>query len=282
MDTYILDDIRFNGRLSPQSVTRASGPKLAQLDVVGGKPDLQKTGENLAKIELEVYLSFAFCDPAAVIEQFRTKAADAVKCPFTTGAGEDFGVFVVQAVEVTERRRNHLKELVEADLKIQLIETKERVDTINRGTSVAENTITTVRVNALPALPPEAFMQDLYGVNSESELISREVQAIVNQGVGGPSASRFKKIERAALEAKKKVDRVLGIIGNVQTFAGQVAAALSRLEAILEAVTRVAANAAEGDLTNTRLASGDLATAANEMIGFSSGLLTNLLTRRPA
>jgi phage protein U len=117
-----LGDIRFQGLFGPDIFKGKRSQALAQHALIDGKPKLQKLGDNLEEIQLDIQLHSRFCNPETEISKLHAMCADGQILPLITGTGELVGNFTIAEVG---RSYNHLDprgRIIWARVGINLIE----------------------------------------------------------------------------------------------------------------------------------------------------------------
>jgi phage protein U len=92
-------NITFETLLSPQSLTHKKATDFAEHSRVNNKPKLQKTGEKLDEISLQMKFHVAFCNPSKEIAKLEAIRKSATAESFILGNGEFLGVFVLVSID---------------------------------------------------------------------------------------------------------------------------------------------------------------------------------------
>jgi phage protein U len=94
-------NITFETLLTPQEFSHKRETEFAEHARVGTKPKLQKTGEKLDEINLQMQFHVAFCNPTSEAGKIEAARKAATAEAFVLGTGEYLGTYVVASINKT-------------------------------------------------------------------------------------------------------------------------------------------------------------------------------------
>lgn len=89
---------------------------------VSGKPTLQRVGESLESLTLELELSYVICDPDAAYREIQTLAEAGQAVPLVWASGVVRGMYVITNVEETTRALTPQGVTLQRSARVELLE----------------------------------------------------------------------------------------------------------------------------------------------------------------
>ena len=237
-----LADIRFEGLRVPTTWEEAHEGTYAEIPIINGKPVLQKTGEQLVKIEIELRLRSEFTDPSADLEQLKTYQVNGDVLPFMSGSGNLIGRFVIRHFEITARQLNGDGSIREANVTLSLLEYGNPNTQTGRGGTALES----ARANA--QTPISAVQTDASAINSGISQ-SRSAVNLMQSGVNDFRRGT-KSFNRTVREIRTGAMNVQNVLEDVQTrvqTTRKIAQRATQLPTSLDEAIRYAENLARID-----------------------------------
>jgi len=117
-----LGKIKFEGLKSFTSFSRERETVYAEINQIGTKPEIQKTGEKLTKVPIEARFHFEFCDPETEIKALNDLRLSGDVLPLILGNGENYGNFVIASLKETYIKSGPTGNIIDATVEIGLIE----------------------------------------------------------------------------------------------------------------------------------------------------------------
>lgn len=105
-----------------ESLTKSSAEKFAAHDVIEGKPILQHVGAELDEYRITFMLHSRFCVPEDEIKALSGLKSSATVLPFSTGAGDYKGDFVIASMDEDTYRTDADGNIIEAIISLYLTE----------------------------------------------------------------------------------------------------------------------------------------------------------------
>lgn len=112
----------FKGLKAPASWSETHGIKVGRIPRVNTKDALQKTGDELAEINLTVRFESVFCEPSDEVAALKKYMTAGEVLPFLSGTGEIIGNFIITAVDVTNEAYTPAGVLETATVSVKLLE----------------------------------------------------------------------------------------------------------------------------------------------------------------
>lgn len=220
---FQLGDKQFKGSYSPTSWSSTGNDAVyAQLQLINGKPRLQKTGDQLETVSLSIKLRPEYCIPAAELKDLEAWQAAGEILPLLLGNGQYVKDFVIQNISRQYQQCLDDGTPVELDLNVTLLEyvayskaEQENLAARKKALAVGDKE----QIVKLPAQPktPEAdahaaIMQSITEMNdlnakAETAVSSSNPEAMLNN-----LKQRAEKCQNALTSARNKVQTVQNTI----------------------------------------------------------------------
>lgn len=118
-----LGEIVFELLKSPSEISEVRKWEWAEHRGMDVKPRLQKMGQGLTEISMNIKLSvFLGFDPQAMIDKLSEEADKETSVPFILGNGRIIGEFVITEIQINWKRTDNYGNLVTAELSVKLKE----------------------------------------------------------------------------------------------------------------------------------------------------------------
>lgn len=117
-----LGSIKFRGVFSPSSLSSSYSANLARLELIQGKPDLQKVGQGLEELSLSIGLHSMFCDPETELSKLYDYAEKSEVVPLIFGSGVVFKNFVIQDINLDFEKQDTKGRIIACTVAVTLIE----------------------------------------------------------------------------------------------------------------------------------------------------------------
>lgn len=118
----LLGDIQFDLVTYFDGIEVNRATKFARHEVLDGKPVLQRTGEELDEISIELAFHSYYCDPATELKRLDDARKAARAMPFIWGNGAVEGQFVIEKLRITGQTADRFGVLTSVSASINLIE----------------------------------------------------------------------------------------------------------------------------------------------------------------
>ena len=170
----------FDGLVGFHDFERVAEAKYAEVDLIGGKPDLQRTGDALIDITIGVRLHESFCNPEDNFAQFEGYRVNGDILPFVNGYGTLLGNYVIEKLKQTVLNLDTSGRVTLCECELTL---KEFVDP-NRAVTVSSN----AKANAF-AVDNTSLTAISAGVPSNPNAVIFGSLSDLSDSLGGATAS---------------------------------------------------------------------------------------------
>lgn len=268
-----LGNIRFEQSKGFTRYEPTEAARYGEIPLVGGKARLQKTGDELTSITLEVRLhrGFTGADLDDDVSQIREYMQAGTPLPFTNGAGELIGNFVI--VSFTPIPETTYPDGRPISL-LATITLREWVDPAPELTAARAAQAKGFATNAAKVIPIQITR---LGTTADA-LTSAQVRSTTVNSLSGvadvegvlaaPSQqeSLFARAAAKITQAQADAEAAIARIEDTATLAAKAPALLGGMEALYDQIVIFAQRIADGDLTNA-LAQATIVTDAAGAIG---------------
>jgi phage protein U len=262
-----LGAIKFDGLFSFHEFERVSEAKYAEVDLIGGKPDLQRTGDALIDINVNFRFHESFCDCEASFSAIEAYRLNGDILPFVNGYGTILGNFVIEKIKQNVLNTDTFGRVTLCECEVAL---KEYADP-NRAVTVSNNaktnalalSATSLTVNIV-SIPPNPNA-DIFNSMSIISVGSGSVIDGVNKA-SADSANVVSYFKNAVAAANQTYNEANKLETKITDYIAQGAGAYTGMLAMITAV--------KANLTalKTSLASGDIAGAVGGLATFQSSI----------
>ena len=112
----------FKGLKAPASWSETHGIKVGRVPRVNTKDALQKTGDELTEINLNIRYESVFCEPADEVAALKKSMTTGEVLPFISGQGDIIGNFFITGMDVTNEAYSPAGVLESVGVSIKLLE----------------------------------------------------------------------------------------------------------------------------------------------------------------
>lgn len=262
-----LGDIRFQGLFGFDSFKGKRSQALAQHALIDGKPKLQKLGDMLEEIQLDIQLHSRFCNPESEIGRLHSLCADGQILPLITGTGELVGNFTIAEVG---RAYNHLDprgRIIWARVGINLIEVAD--DALDIPALAAKASAFAISRNEPVLVPVDSVPLQGRGITAMSSLGS--ASALSNSArVNLQTASVTPTREASLMEQAR--EQLMGVQSSLQTFETQLQAIQDQVNNFTQIQSNIAASVAQAQNAVNAIDSDDLSGAVSASQTLQGGM----------
>lgn len=281
-----LGNIKFQGLVSPTSLEKSTEANYAQHEVIDGKARLQRVGDALDTITLEMMLHVAFCNPEVELKKFEDAKNEAEVLPYINAAGDFLGNYVIKSIIRNDQDQDKNGQIVQTELTIELLEFADP-DVLQASRTKAKEIAYANEQNKLIAGQQNDASQSNVGLSTDSmNAAVAQNQEIQNQATNiennpGDEAPFFDKMNEAlvtmAEDISKAINYVNSTVGSIYT---QTRTFESNLVNVANQITNLQAVSTLNDVVNTIPAAALLNTSVNSMKNSGSLVAGMVATRR--
>lgn len=249
--------VRFEGLKGFLSFQQSLSGRLAEMPIIGGKPRLQKVGDDLETIQLSIRLHRGFFGrtPQEDFDQLVDYMRSGQAIAFSDGAGTLLGNFVVAALEKTPEFSDTLGVPISFIVGMTL---KEYVDpnpsltqlqqAVDSGFATSANKIIPVEITRLATTADSLTSLQVYQVASGGGLAVQSIEQAAE--AASQKESLFAKAAALVSKAKDTLDEIIERVNTVASIAAKAPNLLATMQTIRENADTFAQRIADGDLTN--------------------------------
>lgn len=251
-----LGDIIFQTTFGFSSFQRDTAGRYGEHQLLDGKSRLQKTGDELATISMDIFMHTGFTDPQEAIDKLNGHRSNGSILPLVWGDGSVQGNFLLISMQETVRQLKPTGGLISANVAIVL---KEWVDPdpvatqfkaqIRDAIAVAENGVVPVINTAITPSPLGAVVSSVTSARSGSVAAAALITTASTS-----TANKDRLLHQASVKLEGAVASAKAGIAKLQ----QVASVAAKAPALLDALETVRNNA---DLARTYAENGDTTNA---------------------
>lgn len=241
-----LGSIKFEGLKGFTGYRAKHAQAIAQHALMDGKPKLQKTGDALDELQLDITLHKSFCDPSSEIEALRKYIADGAIVPLITGLGELVGNFTIASMDVSHGHTGPTGMVVMASVSINLLESADS-DPLGSALTAAKkaafanlaNSPVTSQVDAKgPGLEACASLQSAVSNQAAGDLALKSAK--VNTDIQGAELRKaeeaFKKVNQSVQSFQENVTKIRGTLNNLTAITAAAETAKTYAQNTLDAI----------------------------------------------
>ena len=117
-----MGDIEFDLLTAPSDWNMARAIDIAEIPLIGGKPQLQFTGQKLTELKVELEFHYTFCTPEFEIKKLNDALNAHVPLELVMGNGQWIGWFVIQSIDAMTRQAGRDGQILAARVTVNLRE----------------------------------------------------------------------------------------------------------------------------------------------------------------
>lgn len=279
-----LGDIIFEGLKGFTGYRAKYAQQLAQHALIDGKPKLQKTGDALDELQVDMTFHRSFCNPESEIAKLKQYVLDGAILPLITGTGETVGNFTVASMDVSVSHTGPSGLLVLSTVSVNLLEASDS-DQLGAAISAAKKVAFAVLPNSpvrslsLKAVGPGlAVASSLKSANAHQIAGKKSLdQAKVNTPIQAAELRKakdsFKKVKSSMDSFRDGIAQIRGTINNVTTI-------LAAAESVKTYADNTVAAIEAGDIDAALAASNDVEQGIIATTSQSSQIIVLTASRR--
>jgi phage protein U len=267
-----LGNIKFEGSKGFTDYQITEGARYGEIPIINGKARLQKTGDELTAITLEIrfHKGFTGADLDADIQQIRDYMAAGTPLPFTNGAGLLIGNFVITSFTPNPEVMDTSGQAIAIVASISL---REWVDpspelTAARAAQAAGFATSEAKVIPIQVLRLGTTADALTSLQVQSST-GNSISAVEDvRSVSDAPAQQATIFARAAAKidtAKRDADAAITRIEATASIAAKAPALLEKMETLYAQILVMEQRLSDGDLTNALSQASTLSDAAGEI-----------------
>lgn len=281
-----LGDVIFEKLKGFNTLTREHSARLAEHQLIDGKSILQKMGDELESLSVEIYVHKSFADPQEMSDTLKGYKTDGAILPFVDGDGLFLGNFVLVSISEAVSQLTPTGGLLALTLSLTLREyydpdpefTKAQ-NALKSAFAIEENGVVPVRNTALTPTPIGVVTSNVTSAKSAS------VAAVANVQLATVSPSQSDSLLN---RAKLKLDQVqnsastaISKLQDVNSLAQSAPDLLSSLETVKANAALMKTYCENGDISNALTQGQSLTDAVGVMDDAVLPLTLNSIMRKP-
>jgi len=279
-----LGDIIFEGLKGFTAYRAKYAQQLAQHALIDGKPKLQKTGDALDELTIDMTLHRSFCNPETEIAKLKQYASDGAILTLITGTGETVGNFTVASMDVGVSHTGPTGLLVLSTVSVSLLEAADS-DILGAAISAAKSAAFAVETNSpvsslslAPIGPGLAVARaiksaDSHTVSGKASLNQAKVNTPIQANELRKAKDSFKKVKASMDSFRENITKIRGTVHNLTTI-------LAAAESVRTYADNTVAAIAAGDIDAALAASNDVEQGIINTTSASSGIIVQTASRR--
>jgi phage protein U len=263
-----LGSIRFEGLKSFDKYAWKAAANLAQHARIDGKPRLQKVGDNLDELQLDMLWHSRFCNPEVEANTLRDLQTAGAILPLITGAGDFVGDFVIASLDVAVLHTSPTGQWILARAQVSLLE---HVGDVTSIAAAAAKLTAFANSGNSPVTVPFTFQSqsvssklfgDLQALAANTS--AAEVQLNAATVTPAQATTRLSQAKDLLNKAKDAADKAEGGITSLQGVVNNATQLKNNIEAtkvfLTEAINQAEDGNVSGALAATRSTQGALGT----------------------
>lgn len=228
----LLGDIVFEGLKGFESLSDKRETLYSQINLINGKPNLQRNGEALNEFNFSIKFHIAFCNPEDEFAKLNNARAAGTILPFIYGNGYNEGSYVITTIEKTVEQTDKEGNYIEINCNIVLLEYAGALSDVQRLEQDRKNAFAISSNRPLPTnLSTRTDNPALIACES-NKAVQQSVQEIDNQ-----TTSTVNKVEvistGATDQAQRFVDLLPKYISDVQKEISKASNALGGITSLI-------------------------------------------------
>lgn len=279
-----LGDIVFEGLKGLTGYRGKFTQTIAQHALIDGKPKLQKTGDALDELTLDMTFHRKFCNPESEISKLKGHVIDGSILPLITGTGELIGSFTIASMDVGVTHTGPTGLIVMSSVTVNLLEASD-TDALGsaisaaKGSAFAVDSNSPVRSLSLKPIGPGLVTvsalrsADAFQVSGEKALQQAKVNTPIQVSELRKASDAFKKVNDSMNAFQDAVTKIRGTVNNLATIQASAEAVKTYSQNTLNAI---AANDIDGALSGNN----DVRQGILTLTGASSQIIVQTASRR--
>jgi phage protein U len=267
-----LGNIQFTGAKTPIRYEPVEAARYAEIPLVDGKARLQKTGDELTTISLEVRLhrGFTGADIDTDVQQIRDYMSQGTPLPFTDGAGNLIGNFVILSftptpeVFFTDGRLISmvagiaLKEYIDPNPELTQARAAQK-----KGFATSEAKIIPLQITRLGTTADALTSIQVQSSTTNSLSAVDDIRSV--SAAPAQQTTIFARAAAKIDQAKRDADEAIERIQETASIAAKAPALLEKMETLYSNILVMEQRISDGDLTNALTQASTLSDAAGDI-----------------
>lgn len=279
-----LGDIIFEGLKGITAWRAKSAQVLAQHAVIDGKPRLQKTGDALDELTLDMTFHRVFCVPETELAKIKQHIADGSVLPLLTGLGELVGNFTIAGMDTAINHTGPTGLIVSSSVSLNLLEAADS-DALGSAISAAKESAFAVSKNSpltklaiKPIGPGLASVQAIKSADASQRSGNTSLQkAKVNTPI---AVSELRKAKDAFGKVKASMDTFREAVTTIRGTINNLTAINAAAESVKTYASNTVTAIEAGDIDSALASSNDVEQGIINLTGSSSQIVTLTASRR--
>lgn len=207
----------FEGRKSPTVSSRTYETNYVEHALIENRPTIQRVGEKLRVMNIEMFLDQSFCNPSEVIGTMEESRSLGEILPLIMGDGRYFGEYVIKKMAIAENLHDPQGALLAATLQVELLEffdpdaeTSQKVSDISSGFAMRGNDPQPFDPVIVPIMPESLAVFGVVASNASAVTASSLMESI--SVAADKYRAKADTIIQKMLEAGDSLNEVLTLI----------------------------------------------------------------------
>lgn len=279
-----LGDIIFEGLKGFTGYRAKYAQTLAQHALIDGKPKLQKTGDALDELQIDMILHRNFCTPESEIAKLKQHKTDGSVLPLLSGTGELIGNFTIASFEVAILHAGPTGVIVHSSVSVNLLEAADS-NLLGAAINAAKAAAFAVAGNSPvisrplvaegPGLATAKALQAAasFQESGDASLKQAKVNTPIQAAELRKAKDSFKKVNESMDRFQENITKIRGTVNN-----------LTAIQAAAESVKTYAQNTVAaietGDVDASLAASNDVRQGLTTLNSESANIVVQTASRR--
>lgn len=265
-----LGTYKFEGLKLPESWSSSKETKYSEIPIIGGKPSIQKVGQSLDKIDLEISFSAEYCNPQQEMDALNLSRINGEVMQLVDGTGRNYGKYVITTISEANRQclSNGFPILITAA--ISLLEYNSQ--TVSSVTGEALISKSPIEQEKAPQVV--TTQSDIMNTIKNGSDASKEITVTDN-----PSAGMLTKIKKAAESVSNTFNSAISKIQETEKLVYRLSSLVSSLQTAAYDAQVLASYAASGNITALAGAKSSLDSSVI-LVNDNSSLLAGIIGSR--
>ena len=213
-----LGTYKFEALKTPQGWSDTETSNYEKISVIGSKPVLQYTGEDLVEISFDILLAAPICDPEVELKALRALKASATVLPLIDGRGVNHGNYVITSLEndIVLALDNGRPSQISLTMKLLEYNSNVAMTAANTGEALSENSPVAEDAISPVSTPAMQIGEQIKSGNASVALLQNRVSASPTDGafahisaLATTAATYYNTADNKIKETKKIVYRAL-------------------------------------------------------------------------
>lgn len=283
-----LGNIVFEKQKGFTRLETTEAPRFAEIPLAGGKARLQKTGDELTTVNIEARLHTGFTSGSIEqdIEQIRQYIAQGTPLPFTDGAGNSLGNYVITSFNHTPEAVTTQGVYISVLIALALKEWVDPQPELTAARALQEGGFATSEAKVIPVQITQlattaAALTSLQVQSSTTNSLSAVDDIRSVAAAPAQQATIFSRALAKVEQAQRDADDAITRIQDTATLAAKAPELLDAMISLGEQAALMAQAIRDGDLTNALNQASTLSDAAGGIAATVLPLNISIILRQP-